>query len=245
VGQSGRGLGAEMGKSWLPDSDPGLLAWSLNFSTRISQNPQSVGLTPQLASAYAALHQAFATALEACDPAVRNEASVIAKNQARENLKADARLLNNLVQGTASVTDEQKRLLGLTIRARPSPVPPIAQGPTVLLEGMVGNTLRVRLQDATTTRRARPASAVGASVFWFVGPAPSEDPADWTFEANVSRTVFDIAFPESLTPGTTVWVTAFWFTARAQSSPAATPVSAVINYGSTPRFGETKLKAAA
>src|SRR5690242_16315864 len=100
------------GSGFLPDTDAGLLAWSANFKSLITATPTAFGLTTSLATSYGALHDAYASALAAADPAVRTKGSVAAKNTARTNLKADARLLDRLVQGTASVTAAQKLSLG-------------------------------------------------------------------------------------------------------------------------------------
>jgi hypothetical protein len=58
-----------------------------------------------------------------------------------------------------------------------------------------------------------------------VAPGPL-DPSAYTFYGTASRTVVDIVFPAELAPGTTVFVTGYWINARAESSAAATPVSA-------------------
>ena len=41
----------------------------------------------------------------------------------------------------------------------------------------------------------------------------------------------DVLFPESVAPGTQVWLTAVWFNERKQMGPACAPVGAQINFG--------------
>ncbi len=91
-----------MAVTFFPGTDAKLLAWSLNFSTLITAGPTTYGLTTAQASTYRNLHNAYATALAACDPSMRTKSAVATKNTARNNLKANARLLANLVNGTAS-----------------------------------------------------------------------------------------------------------------------------------------------
>ena len=118
--------------TFFPSTDAALLAWSLNFSTLISATPTAYGLTSTQATAYAALvHSAYATAPAACEPASRTKSAVSTKNTARANLKASARLLANMVNGTASVTQRQKLTLGLTVKARPSPIPAPSTSPSL------------------------------------------------------------------------------------------------------------------
>ncbi len=95
--------------SFLPNTDAALLAWSLNFNTLITATPTAFGLTAALATAYGTLHAAYATALAACDPAVRNKSAVWTENAARLAVKNDARSLAKLVDGTTSVTNAQCR----------------------------------------------------------------------------------------------------------------------------------------
>src|SRR5256885_16094541 len=84
--------------SFLPARDSLLLAWSANFSTRISAAPVPLGLTAAQATAYATLHTNFTNAMAAIDPGERSKSLVAAKNAARLALKTSARLLAKIVQ---------------------------------------------------------------------------------------------------------------------------------------------------
>ena len=67
--------------SFLPSTDAGLLAWSLNFKTLVVATPTAFGLTTTQATAYGALHDAYATALVASgDPSTRTSPAVATKN---------------------------------------------------------------------------------------------------------------------------------------------------------------------
>lgn len=221
-----------MPASFLPDKDTALLAWSLNFSTRITATPTAYGLVAGDATAYATLHTSFATALAAVDPGERSKSLVAAKNTARTTLKNSARLLAKRVEGTAAVTDAQKLELGLNVRSAPSPIPPPAYAPGIAILATIANTVKLRLFDATdAARRGKPAGVDGASVFSFVGATPPTETVDWKFEGNTSRTRIDIAFPSDITPGAKVWFTAFWFNERKQAGPTTTPIGTNIPGG--------------
>jgi hypothetical protein len=218
--------------SFLPDTDGALLAFSLNFSTRITATPTAYGLVAGDATAYATLHTNFATALAACDPGERSQSLVAAKNTARTALKSSARLLAKRVEGTATVTDAQKLELGLNVRALPTPIPPPANAPGIAILATVGNTVKLRLFDAIdTARRGKPAGVDGASVFSHVGANPPTEVSGWKFEGNTSLTKFDIAFPSETAPGAKVWFTAFWFNERKQAGPTTTPLGTNIPGG--------------
>jgi hypothetical protein len=211
--------------SFLPSTDAGLLAWSLNFNTLIQTGAVSYGLTVPLATAYGVLHDAYAAALAAADPAIRTRGSVAAKNTARANLKANARLLDRLVQGTGTVTDQQKRDLGLNVRSAPSPIPPPADAPGLDILSVSAWTVKIKLHDtASSAKRGKPPGVTGASIFSFVGAEAPADIGSWQFEGNTGKTKGTVTFPNTLAAGAQVWITAFWFNGRKQSGPACAPV---------------------
>jgi hypothetical protein len=218
-------------RSFLPDKDAALLAWSVNFVARISEAPSDYGLSLVLVTAYIALHDAFAAAYQtAVDPITRTKGKVAAKNAARTALKADARLLAKIVEGTATVTDEQKIDLGLNVRKTPTPVPVPSASPNLDVVSVVGRTVKIRLHGDEPGRRGKPDGVKGASLFSYVGATPPEDVGAWKFEGSSTRTEISVEFPATVQPGTKVWLTAFWFNTKSQSGPACAPVGTYLSY---------------
>lgn len=214
------------GAGFLPDTDGALLAWSGNFSTLLLANYAEYGISLPQAQDYAALHAAFAEALAACQPSLRNKSAVIGKNEARAELKASARVLNRLIQAQPAVTDSQKVGLGLNVRAAPSPIPPPEAAPYVRVALAGAWTVRVKLREAGGSRpRAKPRGASGASIFRFAGPTAPADLEAWTFVGTTGRTTYDVNFPSTLAPGTRVWVIAMWFNGRKQCGPLSAPAA--------------------
>ena len=132
-----------MARDHFPDTDGGLLGWSLNFSTRITAEPVPLGLTPALATSYAAVHAAFATAMAAVDPGVPSKASVIAKNNQKKTLKIAARQLIDIINGQPDVSDEQKIELGINVKAQPVPVPIPSVSPGLDVLSVVGALVKL------------------------------------------------------------------------------------------------------
>jgi hypothetical protein len=219
-----------MARSFLPDRDSLLLAWSLNFSNRITATPTTYGLTAAQATAYAAVHAAFATALAAVDPNERSKSLVAAKNTARDNLRTQARALAKLVDGTLTVTPAQRLELGLNVRKTPTPIPVPTASPFIETRQRYGTTVFVRISDGSG-KRARPSGTQGARVYTFVGDTPPTDPQDWFDEGQTTRADVELLFPAETPPGTTVWITAAWYNPRGQLGPACTPVSTVLAGG--------------
>lgn len=206
-----RKSGDVMSSNFLPKREAELVTWSTNFKTKITATPTAYGLSAPQATAYGGLHDAFVAAYQtANNPDTRSPSSIIAKDMARDVLANNARLLARIVQATPIVTAQQKSDLGLSVRdTQPSPIPPPADAPAIVIESAAGNTVRIRLIDKENpARRGKPAGVDGASVFSFVGAAAPAEEADWTFEGNTTRTGVGIVFPATVAPGAKVWFTA-------------------------------------
>ena len=218
-----------------PRKDDALLAWSANAKTLITATPTAYGLTAAFATQYGGIHDLFATALAACEPGVRTQAAVAAKNTARANLLEQIRLMTNLVNGTATVTDAQKITLGITVRAQPSPQPPPSSWPILTVKSSYGTMVTLGLGSSDPgSKRGRPAGVFGASVFSFVGAEAPSDISEWKFEGNTGRTQLTVTFPSDTAPGTKVFFTAFWFNGSKASGPACAAISTNLPGGSVP-----------
>ena len=212
-------------KSFPPEADNALLAASLNFSTQITLTPVAFGLSAAQATAFAALYQTFATAMQGVEPGVRSKASVFSKNSAKRFLTLSARQLAKIVEATPTVTNAQRATLGLNVRAMPTPSPVPATAPNLNVGSVSGFVAQIRLHDsASGSKRGKPPSVSGASVFSFIGLTPPTEMSGWTFEGNTGRTRLNITFPGTLTPGSKVWFTAFWFNGAKQNGPMCAPV---------------------
>jgi hypothetical protein len=210
-----------------------MLSWSRGFNAQIGDSPTTYGLTAGQATTYEGLHAAFeALYNEAQDRGTRTPAVIADKKVALKNLKANARLLARIIQATPGVTDGMKTALGLTVRAEPAPVNPPTEMPVVEVVDRVGTIVTLKLHDGSGSRRGKPEGVQGASVFSYVGATPPTDASGWRFEGNTTRTSVDVAFPANLAPGTTVFVTAFWYNPRGESGPGCAPVSTNIAGGS-------------
>lgn len=220
-----------------PTRDADLLTWSANFDARITGDPTTYGLTAAQATIYAALHTAFADAYAAAqNPNSNSKSAVIAKNAARQALLDDAGgawELVDIIQAYPGTTDAMRGSLGLRIPdVEPTPVPAPATAPDLSILSTLGRTVKVRLRDQDNPdKRGKPEGVQGATVLMFAGDAPPADPAQWAFALNVSRTVFDYEIPAAVAAGARLWLSAFWFNARKEPSPAATPESTRVSDG--------------
>jgi len=215
-----------MSKPWLPPKDADLLAFCQAFSGNITSAPTDFGLVAADATLLATKVTGFQTSLAAiADPATRTAVTIAAKDIARDALMSDMRSLYKKIQA-ANLSADKLETLGLPIRSGPSPVPVPSIQPSIAIVSRIENTVRIRLFDPSEpARRGKPAGVDGAAIFSFVGETAPTTEAGWKFEGNVTRMIVDVVFPSTTPAGSKVWFTAFYFNPRAQSGPAATPVS--------------------
>ena len=192
----------------------------------ITASAPTYGLDPAQATAYTALHTAFVSAHAiAVNPNTNSKANINAKKVAKDQLLTDpngAWALVNIVQAYPGTTDEVRGRLGLRIADDPTPVPAPATPPDLSILSTFGRTIKVRLRDQDSLEnRGKPQGVQGATVLYHVGETAATDPAQWTFALNTSKTAFDVDIPGSVEAGSKIWLVAFWFNARKESSPAS------------------------
>ena len=222
-----------MGKNFLPSRDSELAIWLDTYNSVVAAAPDLTGLSIEQAATLAAAVTAYSTALQkASARETRSPMNVEAKNEAKQAVIALVRSLVRINQAYPGMTNAKREQLGITVPdVSPSPVPVPDRAPEFDGLRAEGWTVRFRLHNGDSTRRAKPAGVKGANVFSYVGEHPPTEVAAWKFEGGITRTETSVVFPSTLAAGTKVWLTAFWFNTKAESGPAAVPVSTQINYG--------------
>ncbi len=113
-----------MGKSFFTGTDAELYAGSNLFLDKITLAPTDYGLVAGDATSYGLVNSIFAAAwLVANDPQTRTKGTIKAKDDAAVPLRAAASMLAKRIDGFASVTNEQRIDLGLSVRKTPEPMP--------------------------------------------------------------------------------------------------------------------------
>lgn len=214
---------------FIPGSEAELVTWSNRFDQFITATPTLVGLTALQAANYHTLNEEWLSSYAVSQSdATNSKAARILKNEAKRNLIREARMLAGIIQKYPGTTDAQRAELGLTVPHTPTPQPAPATAPMVEVVSVSGHIVRLRLHDATSTRRGRPAGVVAAAIYSFVGPVapPPAEIHRWTSEGDVSRPhAVDIVFPTSVPDGARVYFCAQWMNAKMERSPASSPIS--------------------
>ena len=197
------------------------------FLATITPGPVPFGLAVGDVTSLTTAVTSYSDALAVTDePSTRTRVSVAARDMSKRSLIA---LMRNLYKkvNAANLAADKREALGLPpVDVEPSPIPAPAMKPGISIVKRDENIVSIQLFDPSDPNtRARPLGVSGAAVFSFIGEEAPTTEAGWTFQGNTTRMRIDVSFPASVTPGSKIWLTAFFFNPRAMSGPAATPVS--------------------
>jgi hypothetical protein len=219
----------------VPTLDASLAQWSTNFNTRGVAAPADFQLTAAQMTAYTALHTAFIDAYDAAKAdGARSKALIVAKNDAKRDLLSYARELYGFIQSSLTVTNENKTLIGVTVRDTvPSPVPAPAVAPILTVVSVTGRIVRYQVRDAANqSGRAKPGNARGVLILTYVGEnPPASSSGGWTIQGESGKTTAVIEYPETVGAGEKCWATAMWVGTRGEFSPACTPLATYLQVG--------------
>ena len=197
-----------MGRSFFLGTDAELYTGSKAFSTQITATPTAFGLTAANASAYAALNSAYEAAYLAANNAeTRTKGAVQAKRDAKIALKAMASDLAKIIDGTATVTDQQKLDLGLSVRATPGPrpAPGACTGFTVSLNGDGSVLLKWKSQNPAgapgTMYQVWRRLGAGGGAFTYLGGTGSKHIVDNEVPAGTAAVTYQIQAVRSTAVG--------------------------------------------
>jgi hypothetical protein len=229
-----------MASEFPPPREAELVPFSENFKAKIAASPGDFSLTSAQASAYGTLHDDFIAKWDVCqDPTTKTKQAVELKDQAKNALLGNLRMLVKIVQNAPTTTNAERIELNIPERDfEPTPVPPPADAPMLTVVSVYGRNIRIKLDDASGAKRGRPISCQGAMVYSFVGANPPAGTDGWKLEGLVTRRSIIVEMAETVPPGSKVFLTACWYTERGLTGPACTPVATATGYeGAMPLAG--------
>ncbi|MDR1398778.1 MAG: hypothetical protein LBJ41_02480 [Treponema sp.] len=114
------------GKRYMGSTETELLLWGENFSTNCTSTGATYGFSQDEITTFAGSTGAFKSAYEICQTPARSKLDTIAKNKAKDALRALARGYVARLQAHPAMTDEVRERYGIPIYDRvhtPQPVP--------------------------------------------------------------------------------------------------------------------------
>jgi hypothetical protein len=221
-----------MATNYLPTRDVELRDWTQNLAAKLLAGAANYGVTDEVAIEYDGVQSDYATALAVTlDPATRTRPTIATKNTAKTALVAATRPLVQTLQNAAVMTDAKRDQLQIPVRDyEPTPIGVPTEMPVLRVGVVNGRVLDLEVRRTDGTTRRKPAGVRSVWLYSFVGEDPSPELSNWRFQGGSTRSDPQVVFPETVTPGTTVWLTAQWVNPRDQPGPACAPVKTHINF---------------
>ncbi len=221
----------------IPKKDALLVPWANNFATRISAsgNPYSISTAQQaeMTARTTAFVDAYNALMDARADGTRAQSQTATKDAKKDSLLELGRELYAFIAANTSISDADKILAGVHVRAASaSPIPAPTARPGMDLVSVVARTVTVHIHDsASSTKRGKPAGAISAWVYTFVGAEYPSDPSLWQFHGAFNKPEAKIDFPNTVPSGAQVWICAAWVSRRGEAGPSSVPISTNVQGG--------------
>lgn len=207
---------------FIPTRDSLLLAFALNFATRLTANPALYGLTAGDASAVAAAQVLYAADYAtATTDSTRTKVTVAAKDTSRGQLVILLRSYAAIIQSNLGVSQSDKTDLGLTIRdLHPSRISAPTSAPTLAVLAAQANNLTMTYHDPNQSAhvKAKPAGATALELYAASSATVVSDPTTLPFRGLITKTPFVLP-TLSADAGKTIYYAGRWVTRRGLVGP--------------------------
>lgn len=223
-----------MANDYIPGSDTGFQAWVDNFVTYAGAHLVELGIAPPDIIPISAGKADFDTRMSANVTAQQAAQSARqAKDDSRDTLESAVRSLVKRLQVSSAVDDTERAALGITVpdRVRTAATGDITTRPI----GVVDTSQRLRHEirfsdEATPTRRAKPAGVMGCEI-WVkilpVGEAPPVSADELRFITLDTASPY-IAEYDGANGGKTAHYMLRWVKSSGEKGPWSETVSATI-----------------
>lgn len=214
---------------YIPNKDVDLLAWSLNFSTLLTADPNRYGIEASDAAVVQGEYDDFSAAMAVVgSPDTKTPAAVAHKNGVKALLLADERYYAQYIKGLRGVANEDKAALGLALPdPTPTPVPVPSTAPDIAILGASPSQLNMRMRNVDTpTSNAKPPGVTQMVLYWVFGVAPSLDfdTANPQLQGLHTKTPFSINTPPGQS-GKYITVWGQWANRKGELGPISGPQS--------------------
>ena len=179
----------------VPAKDNLLASFATNISTRLTATPTAFGCTSGMATQLSGLLATFVTKLAAAqNPETKGRSTIFAKNTAKTALVAYLRLVIRQIQGTGTVSDQQRLDLGINVRKTPSPPgnPGTANRLKVLLTAMGALDLSWKCTNPTGGTMYQVFRKIGTAEPLYLGGSGDKKFSDATLPAGTANVTYMI-----------------------------------------------------
>ena len=215
---------------YIPPADAAFNAWAVNFVNYVGANAAALGLVAGDIAALGTAHSAWRTAYPAHTVAqAAAHAARQTKDDVRSTHETEIRLLTRRLQASPSVDDAERQGLGITVydatrtsTASPTTRPVVTVDTSQRLQHVIAFA-----DEATPTKKAKPAGVMGAEIWVKIGDPPPTDPSELAFLSVDTRTPYTTVYPGA-DGGKTAHYMLRWVNTNGEKGPWSETASATI-----------------
>ena len=215
-----------MATTYLPTREAEFLDFCESMHRNLAADPVAFGTTAERVGEYQITLTRFAEAYAAAtDPATRTRPMIERKTEAKKTLVRSTQSIVRQIQARPETTDEQRRLLGITVPDRkPTPHSTPTEMPDMQMVMAVRHSLELQIRRPDGGR-GRPPGTLGANVYYAVSPNVPTLQTGWTHAGQATRMTTQITLPLSTPPGATVWIAACYYNGRGENGPLSDAIT--------------------
>ena len=215
---------------YIPPADAAFDTWAVNFVNYVLANTAALGLVAGDIAALGMAHSAWRTAYPAHTAAqAAAQAARQTKDDARATLETAIRSLTRTLQASSSVDDTERQAMGITVV---DTVATAAAVPVSRPVVTVDTSQRLRhviafVDEATPTKKAKPAGVMGAELWVKIGDPAPVDPDELTFLSLDTRTPYTADYTGADAKKTAHYMLR-WVNTKGEKGPWSETASATI-----------------
>jgi hypothetical protein len=220
--------------------DATLVSWTQNFIRHTQPMPADFGLTVNQVDSLAELLNNMEEIVDLCsDPATATRPAFETKRTEKAALVQACQSLIKIVQAFPALTNTQRVDLQINVADRsPSRRPIPTERATIEIAKVTFRTVSV-IARTEEGRAAKPPLTQSIEVFTYVGDMLPTSMEDWRLTRSVSRSRFEIEFPQSPPAGQTVFIAVAYQNASGMG-PMSQPIQTNLPGGLVRQAVETR-----
>ncbi|MDR1563329.1 MAG: hypothetical protein LBS54_09695 [Dysgonamonadaceae bacterium] len=215
--------------NYLPGTYKALASWLINFVDRLATLLGILGITEGQFTAIREVISDFQVANQKAESSTATSADrLVRKEKAAAAKKAVRQFVNEHLRFNGAMTDEYRRILGLTVPdPEPTPAPPPETAPAGTVDYSKRQQHTLRVKDSHSSGRAKPEHVRGFEVWHKLGDEPKSDD-EYQYVGFSSNDHLVVNYPLSMV-GTVVHYRLRWKSTRNEPGPWSETVTAIIN----------------
>ncbi|WP_059370561.1 hypothetical protein [Treponema endosymbiont of Eucomonympha sp.] len=218
-----------MAGDFIPHADGAFLEWAKTLTSYVAAHLTGFNIQEAALAPIQTLLAGYQTAYDRAENPNRGKVDVLAKNEARDALKAALRtFIKAYLTYNPEVTDVDKGNMGLPLHdSTRTPVPAPSTIPEIELDSSVIRQISAHFRDSGSGRRGKPQGVHGAELRWSLLETAPVSIADLRNSAFATATPYIFSFDEP-DRGKTLYICPHWENNKGDKGPWGEIVKAIV-----------------